>query len=365
MNRAYVVCTTPRSGSWLLCEGMSAAGAGYPREYFGDDFCEAALKGPDQFEAEWSNILRHGTSGEVFGAKIHWSQFERLAVTRSRFGGITRSASEALERFLPGLEYIWLRRRDKVRQAISYYRASATGEWWRLNEAPRPRPLVLAFDRPLPSHVHSAIHKFEQHLRHHDDAWAAYFSMRHIQPKVIIDYEELYNDYSSTILRVLTALLGMEARSSHDIAPLRLLRQADEITDDWVRRYRAAEQVAPALLLSLQARKKRKRKNTRRISSFHGKGYSPDRDPLLAWNATELTRWRRQYGLGFSIQFAHWCVLSLVAGSAPKLSMPQQARNRLNGPASLRQPTDSTGQCVTVTRKPALGSCHYNGTLNS
>src|SRR6516162_9826660 len=35
-----------------------------------------------------------------------------------------------LEEQFANLRYVWLTRRNKARQALSYYRASVTGQWW-------------------------------------------------------------------------------------------------------------------------------------------------------------------------------------------------------------------------------------------
>src|SRR5438270_3529957 len=75
----YLICTLPRSGSWLLAEALHSTGiAGRPREYF-------APEAKDSFTQQWrlpatssyidfiEAAMRTGTtSNGVFGAKTHW-----------------------------------------------------------------------------------------------------------------------------------------------------------------------------------------------------------------------------------------------------------------------------------------------------
>jgi LPS sulfotransferase NodH len=314
INGAYLVCTTPRSGSWLLCEGLHAAGVGRPRECFADAFWETASEGPDQFADAWQSVLTEGTSWRgVFGAQIHWYQFEQLAVVVANSVPRAASPSAALLNLLPGLHYIWLRRRDKVRQAISYYRASTTGQWWWLNGARQSAPSTSAPGEPLERGIHAAIRNYEDILTQHDNAWHSYFSSIGVTPTVTIEYEELSRAYSETIRRVLSALIG-EAFEARDIPPPRLRRQADEVTVDWAERYRAAEQIAPALALSVQAAKSRARdsKALRRRRPLPA-GLRRDDRPLRVWSASEVVLWQNQYATGY-FSTARSIVRSAVVG---------------------------------------------------
>src|SRR3954466_12579190 len=79
----YVVCSTPRSGSGLLCRALAGTGvAGTPIEYFngwrrpmlaGGWGCGTSLAA----YAEALQDRRTDTAG-VFGTKLHWGQLEGL-----------------------------------------------------------------------------------------------------------------------------------------------------------------------------------------------------------------------------------------------------------------------------------------------
>src|SRR6266567_6464066 len=135
---SYLICTTPRSGSWLLSEALQATEiAGRPREYFAPEL-------QDEWLRRWRSptissygdfvamVLTRGTTDNgVFGCKLHWYQFEHLlARLRELNPHGNPSDVDLVARTFPNVRYVWLFRRDKVRQAISYYRASHTGQWW-------------------------------------------------------------------------------------------------------------------------------------------------------------------------------------------------------------------------------------------
>src|SRR3954470_7116137 len=80
---SYFICTNPRSGSWLLAEGLAATEiAGNPRAWFQE---EEAVKhsaawgvaySPDAALTEYLPTFRkHGTRNGVFGAKVMYYQF--------------------------------------------------------------------------------------------------------------------------------------------------------------------------------------------------------------------------------------------------------------------------------------------------
>src|SRR5436189_160660 len=222
-RRCYLVCATPRSGSTLLCEGLTSTGvAGRPDEYF-EQLKETGLPRrpreyfwglrstevlrllpPDsqldrQLERipEWSRddysrhfeaALRKGTTANsVFGAKLMWAYFgDFLELMRGipRYAGM--GDGSLLATAFPGLHYVFVSRNDKVRQAVSLWKALQTWVWRRdhsddhaePNEGP---PLVYSYD---------AIDHLLHQLRRHEDAWRGYF-FRIGQTPLSLMYEEI------------------------------------------------------------------------------------------------------------------------------------------------------------------------------
>jgi LPS sulfotransferase NodH len=225
---SYFVCTLPRSGSWLLCESLEKTGiAGRPREYFEPKLFDGDSKGVSP-EAMETILAKGTTANQIFSAKLHWYQFEFITRLTATNGGSDRPVPLLMEDRFPGLRYIWLIRRDKTRQAISYYRASETGQWWKI-------PNVNAEQTPpTPSFNFSRIQYLERVLIDHESKWQKYFEENNIDPLVLV-YEELAEDPASAIAEVLK-LIGVSGPAYVKPRP-RLLRQSDSLTDEWVERY--------------------------------------------------------------------------------------------------------------------------------
>jgi trehalose 2-sulfotransferase len=256
---SYVVCTNPRSGSWLLCDGLaSTTVAGNPREWFN-------ILVQQIYRARWrmvySSDLSHveylkialaesATGNGVSGSKLHYYQLAALPQT---IGAPSLTAAGALETMFPRAGYIWLTRENKTEQAISFLVASSTREWWRIGGLARPRQCAAVepeFDR-------CAIARIERDLHHADRQWQAYFSANRITP-LTVRYEDLAADYDATIRRVLR-WLGVAHADAVPIAPPRLERQANARSEAWLARYErleseqssrpdAAEDRSPSLL---------------------------------------------------------------------------------------------------------------------
>jgi trehalose 2-sulfotransferase len=267
-TRCYLVCATPRSGSTLLCETLEATGmAGRPREYFEElketgvprrprEYfwglrspevirllpAEAQLDRDSERRATWSRdeyaehfcaALRAGTTGNgVFAAKVMWSYFpDFLELMRGipRFAGMDDGS--LLSSAFPDLGYVFISRSDKVRQAVSLWRALQTWVWREATNAPAEEPVparrvVYSFD---------AIGHLLDQLRRQEDAWRGFFFRIGRRPLHLV-YEEVASDPDAAALRVLDELRipGERMRSS---GQRRMGRQSDEISESWVQSY--------------------------------------------------------------------------------------------------------------------------------
>jgi LPS sulfotransferase NodH len=225
----YFICTLPRSGSWLLSEALERTGiAGRPREYFEPKLFEKHSNAT--YAEAVSRIIRTGTTNNgVFGAKFHWYQFEYAPrVVRTHDDSDTPVPLLMAARF-PNLRYIWLTRRDKVRQAVSYYRAIKTGQWWKIAGVRNGKSAQppLEFD-------YAYIQRLEKLILAHEAKWQKYFEEFDIDPLVLV-YEEFCRNVGIAVREVL-AHLGI-AQSRKQRLRARLQRQADTVTEEWVERY--------------------------------------------------------------------------------------------------------------------------------
>ena len=266
--RSYLVCATPRSGSTLLCEALASTGlAGHPAEYFlpkdYEHWCdEWGVRG---YEALIDRALLAGTtSNGVFGAKVMWGYFDdvvgRLAATRQvrvmsaslRNGRtflspthrrtLVRSASarirarryppmgagDLMASVFPEVGYVYITRKDKVRQAISRWKLRQTRvATVRGDEATPAPPLRFSY---------AGIDRMARETRAHDLAWEAFFAESGITPIRVV-YEDLARDPDASV-RAVFAGLGIPAPPmAARIGDTQLRRQADGVSERWYERY--------------------------------------------------------------------------------------------------------------------------------
>jgi len=269
VERSYLVCATPRSGSTLLCEALESTGvAGHPREYFeqlketglprrpreyfwglrspevvrllADD---ADLDPESQRESSWSRdeYARHldaalgagTTPNGVFGAKLMWSYFnDFVALMR----GVPRLAGmgdgSLLNAAFPNLRYVFVSRSDKVRQAVSLWRALQT-RVWRKDMVATPAGGEPAAERSVYSF--DAIDHLLDQLRRHEDAWRGFF-FRIGQRPLSLYYEDIAGDLEASVARVLE-LLAISFPDGRLVFRPPMSRQSDELSESWVQNY--------------------------------------------------------------------------------------------------------------------------------
>jgi LPS sulfotransferase NodH len=137
------------------------------------------------------------------------------------------SAPEVLNAAFPNLHYIWLRRRDRLRQAVSMVRALQT-RVWRSTMSPADPSRVPVFD-------FEAIDVAVRRLTWRERAWQRFFQQHGIRPFTLV-YEDLTEDPASLTRQVLR-YLGIELPNSFVFPTPQLQKQADELTEEWVRQY--------------------------------------------------------------------------------------------------------------------------------
>jgi LPS sulfotransferase NodH len=186
----YLVCGTPRAGSGLLCEALGNTGlAGLPDDFFEPDTARtlAGRWGTRSFSRYLEHALEEGaTPNGVFGGRL----------TLAGLDALRREVDVA--RAFPNLRCVWIVRRDRRRQAISWTRARQSGEWARMADEP-----VVAAPR-----VRVQAHEIERGLAEieaQERAWQDWFARAGVTP-VRVAYEELAADYEGTARRVVRAL---------------------------------------------------------------------------------------------------------------------------------------------------------------
>jgi len=221
---AYLVCAVPRSGSSLLCELLFGTGqAGAPAEYFDQALMDRFRDrwGVASFEEYMTRLLETKTSPNgVFGVKAHFFQLAEAFPE----GG--------LDSALPELQFVYITRRDHLRQAISWARALQTHRWASDHEVAEEGQEVFR---------RAQIDRLMAGIAERERRWEAFFTGSEVAPLRVV-YEDLVAAPGGTVAAVLRHV-GIPAPEHFAVAEPTLRRQADELTDDWVSRYLEGEPV--------------------------------------------------------------------------------------------------------------------------
>ncbi|MFT7521471.1 MAG: LPS sulfotransferase NodH [Kiritimatiellia bacterium] len=238
-RRTYVIASTPRSGSTLFARALWDTGLiGAPKEYLNP---MQIRDWEVRLAPTWTRRVRHralrgalvGVAGKVrfdderlrehldrvrdrrtgptgwFGLKLHQHHAQRWFLQRD------------LDTWLRPVVWFRVRREDRLAQALSWARAEWTGRWTHGDRGWTP---------PLYSRrrIRAALARVDAQ----NAAWNLYFSNR--DPPMEIRYHDLVHDLSGCVHRALRSL-GVHAQVN--VRPPTLQPQADDLTQQWRRRY--------------------------------------------------------------------------------------------------------------------------------
>ena len=234
---SYIICTGPRTGSTLLSSALWGTGiAGRPAEYFDaqadvEAYWHRQLAMQSDAEYIGKVVGAATTPNGVMGLKLHWHQAIALRKQLLAEGGLPADAgSQSLDTLLRArlgdTRYVWLRRRNTLAQAISYYRA-ARSAIWRLPAGEVGAAKTVAFDYA----------EIERHLKlveGFNRAWYQFFLRQRLKALVVV-YEDFVQSYERTVRGVL-GYLGLDDPAIA-IPPPGFARQADGESAEWERRY--------------------------------------------------------------------------------------------------------------------------------
>jgi trehalose 2-sulfotransferase len=267
-HTSYLICATPRSGSTLLCEALENTGvAGHPKEYFEalketglprrpkeyfetlenssvlellgdysrleDVYGEPTLWDGTGYPLYLTTVLDDGTTANgVFGAKMMWEYFGDF-IDNMRQIPVYREmpVPDILASVFPNLHYIRVTRCDKVRQAVSLWKAIQTWTWSQDEQSATPDQHT---HKELEFHF-EAIDHLVQRITAHDAAWEQFFDECGVQPCTVV-YEELALAYEETALSILQ-YLHIPIPEGLVFGERHMKQQSDSLSEEWVRRY--------------------------------------------------------------------------------------------------------------------------------
>ncbi|MGV8985116.1 MAG: Stf0 family sulfotransferase [Cypionkella sp.] len=226
----YILCTSPRSGSTLLCRLLRSSGvAGWPESWFrAEDMADYAqdwgIAGADG-QYDWSDYLtaaiRAGQAGTpVMGLRLMWPTMMQ----------VTARLNRPLTKAFGPLRYIHLERCDRVAQAVSRLKAVVSGTWHLgFEEAEFPRLVSYDFDR---------IKTFRDEATSDNAQWRQWFAQNGIVP-LHLTYEALAADPVAVAAQVLD-FVGVSLPRGHGLQTS-TTRMADAVSADWAARFRREE----------------------------------------------------------------------------------------------------------------------------
>ena len=236
-ERSYVVCATPRSGSSLLCEALESTGlAGRPKEYFSPEAETTLYKKWESrnFKEYFERALREATTPNgVFGFKIMMIDFAEYFIPLLREIESPQyhdlPEAELLHRFFPDLRYIWITRRNKVRQAVSLSKAIQTSIWEVRTDKQKRAP------QQDPRYRFNVIDLLMQRMVIHEARWQEYFAKNNINPMIVF-YEDFVNSYQQTTSEMLK-FIGVTGGEDFVAGNMLRTKQADQLSELWVERF--------------------------------------------------------------------------------------------------------------------------------
>lgn len=221
---AYIIAASYRCGSTHLCTRLWKTGLlGAPFEYLNYEhemkFLYSRL-GADSPEDYLERLIacRMSDNG-VFGLKAHFHHF-RAAL---------RACPSALQRLQP-LQFIFIRRDDKIAQAVSLAKALQTRAWLGLGDGER-------HDIPL-FYSDEFIRACLEEVHRQEDSWIDWFKDRQVTPHVVL-YEDLLRDEEQTVRKLCVALGVAGDEPSTGEVP-RVERQSDSVNAEWISRFKRA-----------------------------------------------------------------------------------------------------------------------------
>ena len=198
---AWAICTVARSGStWLSQLVASTHQLGYPDEYL----------------LHWQNWCQRLGLSQALSREAYLDCLVRQRVTPNGVFAIKGSYVELTPFFelFPNAPCVWLTRKNKIEQAVSWHRAHDLGQWTEESPSASVLNLDLAVERSL---------WFFDEIVRREALWQEFFVSRQIDP-LVLTYEGVCHDPLAAV-RSIAAYLGLDACSIDSVySPLNIVR---------------------------------------------------------------------------------------------------------------------------------------------
>lgn len=230
-ERTYLLASVPRAGSTYFSHVLWRTGClGAPLEYLNFEPAGPygfAANSPQMQQQLWRSVLRRRCSPNgVFGLKVFPIQLEQLNHDNPAL------LEEVLSAMLPRdgeRRIVYLRRRDRLAQTVSYARASLSGVWRKEQEREGAAPLGYSQD---------ALDAAERGIAFQEEIWTRMFSDLRIEP-LRLWHEDVLADPSAAARQV-AAHVGVELDPASIINVPEIVKQSEGTAPRWIERYAAS-----------------------------------------------------------------------------------------------------------------------------
>ncbi len=239
-NLSYTIWFTQRTGSTLLEKAIESTGmAGVSREWFN---CPPDLlttfKKTSHAELQEYLYKLGSTPNGIFGIShsFYEPHFSQLTETLRNFpaaGSAPLERTALWERIFPNHRHIFMTRRNKVRLAVSWWRAIQSNEWHVSTD--QTRDAVDISDK----YSFEAINHLYNECSMREAGIQEFLAEGGITPLNIF-YEDFVQNYTGTV-RTILDYLDLDSKSA-SIAPPALTQLADSVSEEWVQRFRQERQ---------------------------------------------------------------------------------------------------------------------------
>lgn len=232
-----MICGFARTGSQYLCHLLSQIPLlGKPQNYFSKDmyipWCQKHKIKETDFSKYFERYLYFvmQTAGSVQGVLgfkasnyVFFQELWPVLSDAQRCG-----KNELLSGLVKNLQFIYLTRKDTLRQAISITRAQQSNIWF-VSKTQQLHALVE------PAFQYEKICENLMEISRRDKEWEAFFSLNKLKP-LRITYEDIYPDPQLGISMILN-FLGLKQDVLVDLDRVPIKRQQDVLTEQWVQLY--------------------------------------------------------------------------------------------------------------------------------
>jgi LPS sulfotransferase NodH len=229
-ERTYLLASVPRAGSTYFSHLLWRTGClGAPLEYLNFEPAGPygfAANSPETQRRLWRSVLRRRCSPNgVFALKAFPPQLDHLQRNNPSL------LEEVLATVLPRGQsrVVFLRRRDRLAQAVSYARADQSGVWRKEQEKAAA---------PMPEYSDEALEAAERGIAHQEAGWEQMFEALKIDP-LTVWHEDALAD-GAAVAQSVADYVNVTIEASAAVAVPAVEKQSEGNSREWAERFAAS-----------------------------------------------------------------------------------------------------------------------------